>query len=356
MTRQVAARRRRESLGGVSRRRVSILGPVAVAVVVALLGSACQSRAGTAAIVGDQRVTDDRLQSLVSEALAAPGVRAALPNSSYKGDLAQYRRNVLLIEIRRILAEKAAGRAGISVTEAEVTERYRLYEDTNGGPTGFPRQLASALAFSPALFRERVRAEVILADLGYQLGGARRPTEAELRASYAQSGLGAPKWTLRLVRVPDDATARAVQAQLQQDPATFPAVAQKYGGQAEPQEFGQEQLPPEVHAKLAQAKPGDIFTFVAAADGGSQYYVISFDKLTQPTFESSRAQLLSQSVTEAMSAGQKYLVQSNQVPVEINPRYGSWDASQLSIGDFVNPVVKATPKPSPTPEPTPPGG
>jgi NTP pyrophosphatase (non-canonical NTP hydrolase) len=63
---------------------------------------------------------------------------------------------------------------------------------------------------------------VILADLGYQVGGAKRPTEAELRASYQQSGLGAPKWTLRLVRVPDAPTAQTVQAQLQQDPSSFP--------------------------------------------------------------------------------------------------------------------------------------
>jgi hypothetical protein len=42
------------------------------------------------------------------------------------------------------------------------------------------------------------------------------------------------------------------------------------------------------------------------------------------------------------------VTQSNQVPVEINPRYGSWDSSQLSISDFINPVVKATPTPAPT--------
>lgn len=349
MTRQVAAARGRESLVGVSRRRIAVLGPVAVAV--ALLASACQSRAGTAAIVGDQRISDARLQSLVTEALAAPGVRAALPNSSYKGDLAQYRRNVLFIEVRRLLAEQAASKAGVTVTDAEVNARYRLYEDTNGGPAGFPRQLASALAYSPALFRERVRSEVILAELGYRVGGARRPTEAELRASYEQSGLAAPKWTLRLVRVPDEATARDVQAQLQQNPDAFPAVAQKYGGQADPQDFTQDQLPPEVSARLARLKPGAVFTFVAPSDSGNQVYVISYDKVSRPTFESTRDQLLSQSVNEAMTAGQRYLAGgANQVPVEINPRYGSWDSKQLSITDFVNPVIKATPTPSPTPQ------
>jgi parvulin-like peptidyl-prolyl isomerase len=360
------AGRGRESLVSVSRRhrRATVLGPVAAAVVAALLASACQSRAGTAAIVGDQRITDDSLQSLVSEALAAPGVRAALPNSSYKGDLAQYRRNVLFIEVRRILAEKAAARVGLAVSDAEVADRYRLYEQTNGGPTSFPAQLASALAYSPALFRERVRSEVILADLGYRVGGVRQPTDAELRASYAKSTLAAPKWTLQLVRVPDEVTARTVQAQIQQDPASLATVAKKYGGQSDPQDFTQDQLPPDIVAKLGKSKPGDVFTYIGPSSSGtSQIYVIKFDTVTRPTFESSRAQLLSQSVSEAMTAGQKYLAtQSNTVPVEINPRYGSWDSSKLSITDFINPVVKATPTPSPSasdtaaPEPSPTGG
>jgi hypothetical protein len=56
-----------------------------------------------------------------------------------------------------------------------------------------------------------------------------------------------------------------------------------------------------------------------------------------------------------MTAGQQYLVkESKQLSVEINPRYGSWDSSQLSITDFINPVVKATPTPAATS--TAPGG
>jgi peptidyl-prolyl cis-trans isomerase SurA len=347
---------RRENLVRVSRR--TVFGPIAVVVAATLLASGCQSRAGTAAVVGGERITDDRLQSLVTEALAAPGVRAALPNSSYKGDLAQYRRNVLFIEVRRILTEQAASRLGLAVTDADVTARYQLYEDTNGGPAGFPAQLASALAYSPALFKERVRSEVVLAELGYRVGGAHRPTEAELRANYEKSGLAAPTWTLRLVRVPDEPTAQTVQTQLQQDPNSFPTVAQKYGGQADPQNYTQDQLPPALSAQLAKSKPGDVFTFVDAGNGASQVYVIKYDKVTRPTFESTRAQLLSQSVTEAMTAGQKYLAaQPDQAQVEINPRYGSWDNSQLLIKDFVNPVVKTTPPaPSPTPDPSTNGG
>lgn len=332
----------RESLGSVSRRRITVFGPVAVAVLAALLASGCQSRAGTAAIVGDQRISDDQLQSMVKDALAAPGVRAALPASSYKGDLAQYSRNVLFIEVRKLLAEQAARKAGITVTEAAVADRYKLYEDTNGGAAGFPAQLASALAYSPELFRERVRSEAALVEMGYQVGGVHRPTDAELRQTYAHSTAAAPKWTLRLIQVPDESTAKAVQTKLQQDPASFDTVAKGLGAQADPQDFTEDQLPAEVATKLKAAKPGDVFVF---SQPGSQIYVIKFDKVTRPTFESSKAQLLSQSASQAMTAGQQYLVkESKQFPVEINPRYGSWDSSALSITDFINPVISATPK------------
>jgi len=347
VTRRVMTGGRRENLVNVSRRRGTIFGPIAVAVVAALLASGCQSRAGTAAVVGDQRITDDQLQSMVRDALAFPGVRAALPNSSFKGDVGQYSRNVLYVEVSRLLAEQAAGKLGITVTDAAVADRYKLYEDTNGGAAGFPSVVASQLAYSPSLFRDRVRSEVFQVELGYQAGGVHRPTEAELRQTFASSGLAAPKWTLRLIQAPDEATARTVLTKVQQDPGSFASVAQQLGGQAEPQDFTAEQLPPEVRKKLATAKPGDVFIF---AQPGSQVYVIKYDKVTRPTFESSRAQLLSQSAKTAMDAGVAYLAkQSGDLPrVEINPRYGSWDASKLTIADFVNPVLSPTPTPAPS--------
>ena len=66
-------------------RRRRIAAAAALSVTAALLLSACgESRPGTAAVVGDQRITDGDLQSVVDESLSAPGVRAALPNSDYK--------------------------------------------------------------------------------------------------------------------------------------------------------------------------------------------------------------------------------------------------------------------------------
>src|SRR4029453_3094820 len=96
------------------RRRRRIPPAAALAATAALLLSACgDAQPGTAAVVGDQRITDSDLQSLVNESLCAPGVRAALPKSDYKGDVGAYKRAVLRVEVERLLAEDGARRLGI---------------------------------------------------------------------------------------------------------------------------------------------------------------------------------------------------------------------------------------------------
>jgi parvulin-like peptidyl-prolyl isomerase len=333
----------------VSRRFRRVTAVAALAAATAAL-PACQSRIGAAAIVGEQRISDDTLQSVVQEALASPGVRDALPNSDYKGDLASYRRTVLGIEVERVLAETAAQRLGISVDEAAVTNRYRFYESQSGSSAQFAADLAAKTALSPALFRELVRTEVIESEIGYHTGGAKRPTEAELRSLYEQYASSATTATLSLIQVPNAAVARSVLARLRRDPSAFTAVAKEYADMpqtaADPQQYVQSRLPPDLSARLARANPGDVLIYSLSGNGTVVTYVIRFDGIKRPTLESSRPQLESQSLKQAAGAGQRYVATvANEVGVQVNPRYGSWDGKRLTITDFVNPVVKATPTP-----------
>lgn len=358
---------RRENLDGVSRRIRRVTGLAALAVA-ALALSACQPRLGAAAVIGSQRITDDQLQTLVHTALAAPGVREALPNSSYKGDLAQYRRFVLGVEVERVLAETAANRLGITVGDSAVSERYQVYQQSSGSAAQFAAELASKNAVSPALFRELVRNELIESEVGYLVGGAKRPTEAQLRSLYKQYVTTAATATLSLVQLPDQATAQAAAARVHQDPTAFAAVAKQYaalqqGTSSDPRPYPLSGLPPDLVPQLDKLKSGDVFPYAASANGGTAYYLIKFGGLTRPTFESSRGQLQNQSVHDAAVAGQKYIsTLAKQVGVLINPRYGAWDNTQMMITDFINPVVKTTPPavPSGTPaapaEPNPSGG
>jgi hypothetical protein len=328
----------------------------ALAAVAALALSGCQNRVGAAALVGDQRISDDRLQTLIKDALASPGVRDALPNSSYKGDLASYRRTVLNLEVELSLAETVARGLDIRVDQATVDQRYRYYEQQSGTPAQFAADVAERLAFSPELFRELVRREVIEAEIGYQKGGVHKPTQAELRQMYESYASTQAAATLSLVQVPDEAAARAALARIQADPAALDEVAKQYADiqqtSSSPQRYVLSRLPDDLTAKLATLRPGDVFSYRLASAGAPVFYVIRFDGIQRPTLESARADLESQSIQNAAKAGHDYLsTAAKPIGVQVNPRYGSWDGRTLSIVDFVNPAVRPMPAPS-TPEPS----
>jgi hypothetical protein len=335
-----------------SRRRRRLAVAAALSATAALLLSACgNSRPGTAAVVGETRITDGDLQTLVDESLSAPGVRAALPNSDYKGDIGAYRRAVLNVEVERLLAESGARKLGISIDENAVDARYRFFEDQSGGSDSFASQLASRLAVSPSLYRQLVRTEVIESEIGFTAGGVKRPTDAQLQALYQQYLPTAVSATLSLIQVPDQATATQTAAALTKAPDTFAAVAAKYagsGGQTapDPQKYVLSRLPKDLAAKLEKTPKDTTFPYALTSGTSQAFFVIRFAGIDRPTLESARPQLEAQTLQQAATAGQKYLQQvAGDAGVDVNPRYGTWKADQLAITDFVNPVIKPTPSP-----------
>jgi hypothetical protein len=334
------------------RRRRRIAAAAALSATAALMLSACgDSRPGTAAVVGDQRITDSNLQDLVDESLSAPGVRAALPNSDYKGDLGAYRRAVLNVEVERLLAEDGARQLGIEVDESAVDTRYKFFEDSAGGSKQLASELASRLAVSPSLYRQLVRTEVIESEIGYAQGGVKRPTDQQLQALYQQFLPTATTATLSLIQVPSRAVATQAAASITRAPGTFSTVAARYAGggsqtAADPQQYSLNRLPQDLVSTLQQRKKGEVFAYSLANGGTATYFVIRFGGIETPTLEQARPQLEAQTLQQAAAAGQKYLQGvAGQLGVDVNPRYGSWKQDQLAITDFVNPVIKPTPAP-----------
>jgi len=329
-----------------------VTAAVALSAVAALLLSACgNSRPGTAAVVGDTRITDSDLQTLVDQSLSAPGVREALPNSDYRGDLGAYRRAVLNVEVERLLAESGARKLGIDIDENKVNARYRFFEQQSGGSGSFASELASRLAVSPTLYRQLVRTEVIESEIGYSKGGVARPTEAQIRALYEEYLPTAVTATLSLIQVPSAAVATREVAGLKQTPANFGAVAAKYAGEGSqtapaPQKYVLTRLPQDLGARLEQATPNEIFPYALSNGQAQAFFIIRFAGIERPTLQSARPQLEAQSLQQAAAAGQKYLSGvAQEVGVDVNPRYGTWKLDQLAITDFVNPVIKPTPAP-----------
>jgi hypothetical protein len=334
------------------RHRRRLLAAAALSATAALLLSACgDSRPGTAAVVGQTRITDGDLQSLVDESLSAPGVRAALPTSDYKGDIGAYRRAVLNVEVERLLAESGAQKLGIAIDENAVDTRYKFFEDQSGGSSSFASQLASRLAVSPSLYRQLVRTEVIESEIGYTAGGVKRPTDAQLQALYQQYLPTAVSATLSLIQVPNQAAATQTAAALTKAPDTFAAVAARYAGSGsqtapDPQKYVLSRLPADLGAKLDKTAKNTIFPYALSSGTSKAYFVIRFGGIDRPTLESVRPQLEAQTLQQAATAGQKYLQKvASDNGVDVNPRYGTWKADQLAITDFVNPVIKPTPSP-----------
>jgi len=346
-----------------SRRRRRLVAAAALSATAALLLSACgDSRPGTAAVVGDQRITDSDLQNLVDQSLSAPGARAALPNSNYKGDLGAYRRTVLGGEVERLLAEAGARKLGVTVDENAVDSRYKFIQDQSGGPDAFASQLTSRLAMSPALYRQFVRNEVIESEIGYAQGNVKRPTDAQLQGLYQQYLATASSATLSAIQAPSQAVAEQTAARLKSDPSQFDAVAAQVGGSAaqqaaQPQKIPLNQLPADLVATLQKTPKGEIFPYVVDNGGAKTYLVIRTGGVETPTLEQARPQLEAEALQQATTAGKKYLTGvASSLGVEVNPRYGAWQQNQLQITDFVNPVIKPTPSPSPSGGTLPDGG
>ena len=346
-----------------SRRRRRLVAAAALSATAALLLSACgDSRPGTAAVVGDQRITDSDLQNLVDQSLSAPGARAALPNSNYKGDLGAYRRTVLGGEVERLLAEAGARKLGVTVDENAVDSRYKFIQDQSGGPDAFASQLTSRLAMSPALYRQFVRNEVIESEIGYAQGNVKRPTDAQLQGLYQQYLATASSATLSAIQAPSQAVAEQTAARLKSDPSQFDAIAAQVGGSgsqqaAQPQKIPLNQLPADLVATLQKTPKGEIFPYVVDNGGAKTYLVIRTGGVETPTLEQARPQLEAQALQQATTAGKKYLTGvASSLGVEVNPRYGAWQQNQLQITDFVNPVIKPTPSPSPSGGTLPDGG
>ena len=344
-------------------RRRRIAAAAALCATAALLLSACgNSRPGTAAVVGDQRITDGDLQSVVNESLSAPGVRAALPNSNYKGDIGAYRRDVLNVEVEQLLAENGAHRLGIPIDENAVDARYKAIQNQIGGPDQFASELASRLAMSPSLYRQFVRAEVIESEIGYSQGKVKRLTDAQLQALYQQYLPTATTATLSLIQVPSQAIADQAVAKLKSDPSQFEAVAAQYAGSgsqtsAQPTKAPLNQLPPDLVATLRKTPKDEIVSYSLANGPAKSFFVIRFGGIETPSLEDARPQLEAQTMQQATAAGKKYLEGvAGDLGVDVNPRYGTWKPDQLAITGFVNPVIKPTPSPAPTSGGTLPGG
>jgi hypothetical protein len=326
------------------RRRLTLAAAATAAAALALTG--CQTKMGTAAFVGDHRITDHDLRAAVDDGLADPRIRK-LVDEDLKGDFATYQRVVLDNEVQHLLVTEAARRLHVSVTSADVQAELDALTRQAGGADSLS-SLFARNGLTEEMGQRAVRDQALLAEIGYA-SGAHRATDAELRKAYDNARTQLTTFTLGVVQVDDEATANAVLDRLRADPKSFSAVAAQHAGGAttpSPQQVRASDTNPALLSKLENVEAGDGVVFTQAGQNGGAGLVAVVMVLARDVapFEQVRPQLESNTVSEAETAAGKYLTSlARELGVRVNPRYGTWDYTKNQIADLPDPLVKLRP-------------
>lgn len=327
-----------------TRRRVTLAAATAVAAAVALVG--CQSKVGTAAFVGDHRISDHDLRRAVDDGLTDPRIKRIVEDD-LKGDVARYQRVVLDTEVQHLLVTEAARRLHVSVSSDDVQTQLRLLVQQAGGEDNLG-QLFARSGLTAEKGQRAVRDQALLTEIGYA-SGAHRATDDELHKAYDNARPQFTTLTLGIVQVADEDTAASVLDQLRQDPGNFSAVAAQHPGGAttpSPQQVRAADTNPALLSRLENVRAGDGIVFSQPGQSGAPGLVAVVMVLARDVvpFEDVRSQLESNTVSEAQTAAGRYLSRlAKEIGVRINPRYGTWDYAGNQINDLPDPLVKLSP-------------
>lgn len=144
-----------------------------VLVLLALLTTACQQRAGAAAFVGDQRITTAQVDAAVEEVLADPAQREVLSRR-----LDQVRTQVVGVLVNTALLERVADDLDVRVSQPDLDTWRQTVENSPQRPAQVPVDLVARLqAYNAA----------VVGSLAEQ----NAPPEEQLRRLYDQEGLAA---------------------------------------------------------------------------------------------------------------------------------------------------------------------
>ncbi len=333
------------------RRRTAV---TAALVAVAALTLGCQSNMGSAAYVGDHRISDSDLSAAVDRGLADPQIRKVV-DDNLNGDVAAYRRVVLDTQVQHALIAQAGNRLHVSASDSEVSEQLALLALQAGGEDQV-RALFARNGLTQQDGEAVIRDEVLMAEIGYATG-AERPTDSALRDAYESNRAQYTTLTLGVIQTPDAATAAQVRDQLDQDPATFDTLARRYAGgetTPTPQQVGAQNLNQALLDQIDKVEPGHAVVYNPQVQGGvpELFAVIQVVKRDVVPFETVLPQLRAGSLSAAQNTAAPYLAKlAKEIGVKVNPRYGTWDFARNQVADLPDPMLKLRPEPGSSAQP-----
>jgi hypothetical protein len=296
--------------------------------------ASCRTAPGVAAYVGDRQVTVTELNTAVADRLSDPAIAAYA-----KGKKDDFTRRVLTLLVQQDVYAAAAEHFHVQVSDADVRARIKELLGTDDPATVYGQLAQQGIGVTDVF--ENVRQQLVRQKIA-EAKGIGGSSESELRARYEQEKPTLSKVRLGYITVPDQATATAVLAHLDADPASYAAFAARYKGQytlPALEETSPDQIPGPLTALVAKAKPNTGFTLPVAEVGG---VIVGFVGGTVvPTFEEQRAALEKEASDAADTAAAQVISQfQKSLDVTVNPRYGALKNGQLQPDD--SGVVKLT--------------
>jgi len=342
-------------------RRLALLATAGLAV---LTLSGCGDnpvRAGSAATVGDVRITTTALSELVARGLADPQAEQQLG-----ADKAAFQRQTLSRLIHHAVLAQAVEQEGVKITDGAVDARIADFERQAGGAQQL-EQTAAQSGVAKEDLREFIRDLVLNDALADKLTADIDVPQAQLEALFKENAAQNDQVHAAHILVPDKATADTILEQVKADPSKFAELAAKNSTDTSNKDKGGDlgfagrgQFVKAFEDAAFGAKPGDFF--VVKTEFG--YHVVHVIDRRTTTLAQALPELRRSILADVREQRTNALLAkvAQQLDVKVNPRFGTWDSAQGTVEAIpVDANSVSSPVPSPGAEDTgegavPPGG
>lgn len=303
--------------------RILLAGSAVALAVTGLAG--CRTSPTVAAYVGNRTISVGTVDAAVAAREHADPAVAAYA----KAHQAAFTRQVLTFLVTDDVYNAVSDRYRVRVSDDAVRARITTLLAGND-PAQVYGQLAAQGIGRRDVF-ENVRQQLVRQQVATKAGLSDALSESALQARYQQVRSSLAERQFGYITVPDQATADAVLAQLNGNPAAYPTVAAQHAGTytlpaLQPQTA--DQVPSALATGFKSAAPNTGYAVPVPQVGVVVVYV---GDTVYPAYAEVRGQL-QQEAQSAIDTKAQQLVDTirTKLPVTVNPRYGALEKGSVA--------------------------
>jgi parvulin-like peptidyl-prolyl isomerase len=324
---------------------------LAVSAVAAVALTGCGDgtvRTGAAATVGNDRISDSTLSTLVKRSLAAPGAAAAVG-----ADKVAFERSALTRLLQHLLLTRAARDENVTVTATAVDTAFAGFASGAGGEAALQDQ-ANKAGIAGADLRGAIADAVLRDALGDKLTESIQISAADLQTAYTANIAQFDQVHSAHILVAKLATAQQILARVKADPTTFAKQAALYSSDTSNKDKGGDLG---FQGKGALAKPFEDAIFAnkpgsfVIAHTTFGFHVIHVLERKTTSLDEATPMLRRQLLSDQRGALLKTYLQrvAKKLGVHVNPRFGSWNAADQTVSATADCPATTFSTPSPRP-------